>query len=332
MIMKTKAFMGLLLVLLINAFYFNTVFCQDQLEEYTSTKIEVRADGSATWIIERRFLLKTEEDISIFEQYILEFESQKDSYLEDFSNKTQELVNRAKIITGRNMRAENFQITIDTIQTATAHYGIIIYQFDWIGFAKLRDNQITIGDVFEGGFYLYKDETLTVKYPKGYIVATVSPTPDNHIESDRTLIWYGYRNFGAGEPRVTLESETPNILSILQDNLFIVTGLLILAGVSFAFFYFLKSKKKRKKGGNVDDLLLQATLKKMEDDEEKVIRLLESAGGQLFQSLIAKYCGFSAAKTSELLTTMENKGIITRRKKGREKLVTLIKRNAEQGK
>lgn len=65
--------------------------------------------------------------------------------------------------------------------------------------------------------------------------------------------------------------------------------------------------------------------RKMEDDEEKVVKLLKSANGQLYQSLIAKHCSFSTSKTSELLTSMENKGIITRTQKGREKLVTLIK-------
>lgn len=330
--MKTKTYAGFFLILLLSVFFlFGIVFCQDQLEESTSTKIEVRIDGSAAWIIERRFLLKTEEDVSIFEQYISEFEAQKEVYLEEFSNKTRELVDRASVITGRSMTAENFQISISILETATGSYGVIIYQYDWIGFAKTEDKRITIGDVFEGGFYLYQDDTLVIEYPSGYVVNAVSPSPDDTRKSDRTLTWYGRRNFGAGEPTVILEEETSNILDTLQDYLLLIVGLFVIAGVGFTSFYFFK--KSRKKGkGDVEEPLLQATLEKMEDDEDKVIRLLESAGGQLFQSLIAKHCGFSASKTSELLTTMENKGIVTRRKKGREKLVTLIERDIKQNK
>lgn len=326
--MKTKIKNTLFfLILLLSVFFLPSIaFCQDQLEESTSTKIEVRMEGSATWIIERRFLLKTEEDLSIFEQYIIEFEAQKEAYLEEFSNKTRELVDRASVITGRSMRAENFQITIDVLQTATASYGVITYQYNWVGFAKVEDKRITMGDVFEGGFYLYQDDALTIEYPSGYVVIAVSPTPDTR-KSDRTLTWYGRRNFGAGEPTVILEKETSSILDILQDNLFLLVALFAIAGGGFAGFYFFKSRNKGK--SDVEGSLMQATLEKMEDDEEKVIRLLESAGGQLFQSLIAKHCGFSTSKTSELLTTMENKGIVARRKKGREKLVTLIEREIE---
>jgi len=62
----------------------------------------------------------------------------------------------------------------------------------------------------------------------------------------------------------------------------------------------------------------------IEDDEDNVVTLLKAAGGRLYQSTITKKCGFSKSKTSELLTSMENKGIVRRQKKGREKLVTLI--------
>jgi DNA-binding MarR family transcriptional regulator len=330
--MKTKIKnAGFFLILLLSAFSFPSIaLCQDQLEESTSTKIEVRADGSATWTIERRFLLKTEEDVSIFEQYITEFEAQKEAYLEEFSNKTRELVDRASVITGRSMRAENFQITIDVLQTATASYGVITYRYDWVGFAKVEAKRITIGDVFEGGFYLYQEDALTIEHPSGYVVIAVSPTPDDTRKSDRTLTWYGRRNFGAGEPTVILEKETSSILDILQDHLPLTVGLLAIAGGGFTGLYLFKRKKKKK--GDIKSSLVQATFEKMEDDEEKVIRLLESAGGQLFQSLIAKHCGFSSSKTSELLTTMENKGIVARRTKGREKLVTLIERDVKQDK
>jgi uncharacterized membrane protein len=45
----------------------------------------------------------------------------------------------------------------------------------------------------------------------------------------------------------------------------------------------------------------------------------------MHQSKIAEKCGFSRAKASKLLKVMENKAVIKREQKGREKMVTLIK-------
>ena len=44
------------------------------------------------------------------------------------------------------------------------------------------------------------------------------------------------------------------------------------------------------------------------------------------QSAIAEQCRFSKAKTSQLLAVLEQKKVITRYKKGRDKIVTLNER------
>jgi len=319
--MKTKLGVAIFLLLFLTILFpFGIVFCQDQLEENTTFKIEVHMDGSATWIIERRFPLKTEEDVRIFQQYASEFEAQKEAYLEEFSNKTRELVNRASVITGRSMRAENFGIAVSILETATGSFGVIKYQYDWVGFAKVEDNRVTIGDVFEGGFYLYRDDALIVKYPSGYVIVAVSPTPDDTREPDRTLTWYGRRNFGAGEPTVILEKRVPTIIDTLKEYAPLIVGLIVIAGIGSAGLWFFKFRKKEKIGGFPPRVTLG-----IEDDEDRVIKLLRAAGGRLYQSTITEQCGFSKSKTSELLTAMEKRGIVKRGKKGREKLVTLIK-------
>ncbi|MBM4400577.1 MAG: hypothetical protein FJ045_01350 [Crenarchaeota archaeon] len=327
--MKTRTCAGFAVILLLSVFLIGTGLCQATLTENTSTRIEVRKDGAAAWIIENLFLLKTEEDVTIFQQYMTEFEAEKQAYLSEFSTKTAALVSRASVVTGRSMSAENFQVTIDMVQTATATYGVITYRYDWVGFAKVEETRVTVGDVFEGGFYLFQGDVLTIQYPSGYAVTATVPTPDETKTAERTLTWYGRRNFGAGEPTVILDEKTVSLIDDLQGYLpLIIVAVAVVAG-AFAGLYFLKRRKRRNEGGggNGGSSLLQATLEKMEDDEDKVIKLLKSANGQLYQSLIAKHCGFSTSKTSELLTTMENKGIITRKLKGREKLVTLIEQD-----
>lgn len=66
---------------------------------------------------------------------------------------------------------------------------------------------------------------------------------------------------------------------------------------------------------NTDDILTA--------DEVRVVRLLEAHDGMVRQSQIADEFGWSASKTSRLLTRMENIGIVARTRIGREKAVFL---------
>jgi len=299
------------------------VYAQDSLDENLTTTITLRADGSASWSIEERFLLATQEDVTIFEQYIAQFENEKDAYLQNFTERTNVLVSRASVITGRSMRAENFQVATNLAHTATASYGTIVYSYDWVGFAKVEAKRLTVGDVFEGGFYLYQGDTLIVQFPVDFGVVAASPVPDETKGADRTLVWYGRRNFGAGEPTVILEEGATTGVNGLQDYLPLLLVVAVVAVGFFAVFIFLRRSKKGNSGKASS--LRRATLEKMEDDEEKVVKLLKAAGGQLYQSQISKHYGFSTSKTSELLGAMEKKGLIKRKTQGREKLVKLTR-------
>jgi uncharacterized membrane protein len=87
--------------------------------------------------------------------------------------------------------------------------------------------------------------------------------------------------------------------------------------LSLALWYFLHGRRGRI--GN----LSQTPMPGVEDDEQKVTAMLQRTGGSTLQSNITREFGFSKAKTSQLLDTMEKKGKVTRQKKGREKIVTL---------
>jgi uncharacterized membrane protein len=65
----------------------------------------------------------------------------------------------------------------------------------------------------------------------------------------------------------------------------------------------------------------------IESDEEKIIKIIRHSGGILNQTAIAEQCRFSKAKTSQLLATLEQKGVIKRFKKGRDKIVTLTEKH-----
>ena len=110
-------------------------------------------------------------------------------------------------------------------------------------------------------------------------------------------------------------------MDIVNEHMLLIVGVVAVGGASFSGWWFFRHRKKGKPKPIVQ---AERPAIEAEDDEERVIRLLRASRGSLYQATITERCGFSKTKTSLLLTTMERKGIVRRKKKGRNKLVTLI--------
>lgn len=300
--------------------------------EATNYVVSVDAAGSAVWTIEHRFLLQTDDDELYFDEYVKTFDSERQVFLERFMNETNDLVERSSILTGRSMSAENFTVIVDKLSTATGKFGLIVYSFRWIGFARREESSIIIGDVFEGGLYLYKDDTFSVRAPTGFAVIYVSPPPD--VSREGELIWYGLRNFGSGEPRIeysleatTVTSQTlvsPPVTSDRTSSLPTTTDSAEAAGFGLGpwlLWFLLAVAVILPTSAMV--LRRRRRSKLLESDEQKVIRVLRGAGGVLFQSEIKRRTGFSKAKTSVILKTLEQKGLVGKTRRGREYVVRL---------
>ena len=279
----------------------------------TIYRIEIAGDGLVTWTVEHRFYLKTQQDEEYFQEYISEFEPRKADYLEEFSSKMERLVERASIITGRSMSARNFDISLGVVDTATGKYGVIKYRFDWAGFARLEGEKMIIGDVFEGGLFLSKDEALIIRYPNDYTVDTVLPSSDEARQYE--LIWYGLRDFGSGEPRVVLQKKPA--FPIALPITWIGAGIVVLAVLVVVALSLRRSRRPTR-------LRVREEVGEfIGSDTDRIIELLKLAGGALYQSEIVKKTGFSKSKTSALLNSMEGEGTIERIRKGRKNLVKL---------
>lgn len=318
--MKVKLFATLFLILFF--FLSGISFCESELEWITTYEIEIGENGSARWIIERKTLLETEYDEATFNYY------SSSDYHYELSKNISELVKTARLKTGRwNMTYEPLTITSSIVRSTTVTYGAITYQYEWIEFTNRVSNQerIEIGDVFVDGIFLFGNGELAIKYPSEYVVAESFPIPDETAESDRTIIWYEIQNFSAEEPRIILRKKC--FMDILHEYLLLIGGVVAVASVSFAGLWFFRL---RKKGETKPIVGAGRPTLETEDDEEKVIRLLKASHGSLYQATITEKCGFSKTKTSLLLATMEKKGIVKRKKKGRKKWVTLIEKTSLQ--
>lgn len=309
--MARKPLAVFLFLLFCSFFLFDSIVLGSHELEY---RIDVYVDGSARWVIEHRFLLESEDDETLFKQY-----SNWTYFSEYLIKNVKALVNSVSLKTARNMTVENFKMTVDVFDS----YRVVRYEFDWIRFAEETGSRIKIGDAFEvEGLFLYGDGTLNMTFPTDYMVEIVSPEPSD--ESEGTLKWNRVEDFGRGQPTVVFGERVPSALDTLKPYVPVILVIVALAGTGSIgmWFYRFRKKKKREAIGPVPSVP-PATLG-IVDDEEKVVTLLRSAGGRLFQSTLTDQCGFSRSKTSKLLSSMEEKRKIRRQKKGREKVVILI--------
>ena len=303
--MSTKPYLMLLLLsFVITSLRCETVYGAYQLEY----AITVHANGSADWIIEQK-------GVGIQISF--------DRFMQNVSC----LVKAAQAKAERDMTVptESFLMTANV----SGSYKIVRYQFSWDGFAKVEGSRIKIGDVFEvEGFftYLYGDGTVCIRYPPRYVVESVFPAPHKQNSSIRILEWYGIEDFGTGQPKIVFKEESapPEVLNATYGNAILITGLLALIGGGSIGLYYFKFKRKELEKDVGPKMLEAQKPVGIENDEEKVINLLKTAGGRLYQSTIADQCRFSRSKTSKLLKAMEEKGKIKREEKGRVKVVTLL--------
>jgi uncharacterized membrane protein len=239
----------------------------------------------------------------------------------EFQSRLSSLINATESVTGRNMTG-----ILDSITFApSGSYAAVEYKFQWMNFSKKEDSEIIIGDVFQvKDFFdqLYGDGQVNMTYPSQYVIESkTEPLPYKEDDSSRTLIWLGTDDFKDGNPSIVLieSSSTSGFLEAWQ-SMILIAGLSVLAAGSLIGFYAFKLRKKKEKEIMTT---LEVSSLGIESNEDRIVKILKSSGGSLCQSAIAEQCKFSKAKTSQLLATLEDNGIVTRYKRGRDKIVVL---------
>jgi uncharacterized membrane protein len=283
--------------------------------EYKITyTINVNDEGTAIWNVEYRTSLLTQDDLAAFENYT---EQLKPVYLKEFKELMQNSVSAASNATSRKMLAGGFTGEARIENAPTGNYGVVLYSFTWTDFAKLdREKNIIIGDVFVGGLYLSKDNTLIIQYPSGYTVAQVIPQPDHDRDG---MIWYGLRSFNAGEPVIQLKppfSWMPYAIAIL------------IAAIAGAMI--LRNRRKDQVIETISKVEIETTEEThpepgtdLMDLEGRIETLLKEEGGTLYQSDIVKKLNLPKSTVSSALNGLHARKIIQKIKKGRENLIRL---------
>ncbi|MEM1574660.1 MAG: DUF4897 domain-containing protein [Nitrososphaerota archaeon] len=339
-----------IILILLNIIYQS--FCLEEFEETITYSITIYSDGSAFWKIEHRFRLKTKEDELAFYNFTKTY--RKEVFLSDFINKTEHIIRKASEITGRNMEAQKYDFRVYNLTLPTISFGILEYSFKWINFAKIEENRIYIGDIFSGGFYLAKNDILEIILPENYNIISLNPEEDK-IEG-RKLIWYGPRNFESNCPEIILsyfietttqiQTSTPTISTATEETFItskitsgtytteetatqvltsITTTPIEVGGIPTLTILFITliALSLVASFPIIKRIRSKPTFEDLRADEELIIRLLKEAGGTMSQSDIKKKTGFSKAKTSMVLKSLHQKGLIEKTRRGREQIITL---------
>ena len=318
--MKKKAIITFLLISLLILLFLNNGVCQDSFQWEVTYAITLHEDGAATITVEKVTLLKDENETSCFRSYYIgaSFDRQK-----EFSGNVSALIDEVFNKTGRRCSRSPVEYFAGVSSTESGTYGIVRYQFDWMEFAeKMNETNMVIGDVFVRGFFLLGNGMLKIEYPPNYVVREVFPSPDN--VKIKVLIWNTTAIFNENQPKIILERERLTLLDYLRENIFLILSVIVVSSVGMIGFLVYKVKRRGFKKYESAGKLAEEELLHELSDEERVIRLLKAAGGTLTQSRITEKLGCSKAKVSQLLALMETKGILKRKKRGREKVVTLL--------
>ena len=167
----------------------------------------------------------------------------------------------------------------------------------------------------------YGDGVLQITYPEAYAVSSVTPQPDERDDAVQTLKWLGTTFFINGAPEMVLVDKAQSGSWWQQYAVIVV---IVAAGALFGGGAYMFRRRKSHTSAAAKVTLADAPL--VESDEDKIVKLVRASGGKMRQSAITEQCRFSKAKTSQLLAVLEQKGVVTRYKRGRDKIVTLNER------
>ena len=270
--------------------------------------ISLQGDGSAVWNMEYRTPLLSQDDIASFQNYSEQIQA---VYLPDYTELMKNSATQASIATARPVGVNNFSADAAVQSGPTGSYGVVHYQCLWTGFASPGD-LLTVGDVFVGGLYLGKDQSLIIRPPPGFSVTEASPQPDG---SQDGLVWYGIRSFGAGEPRVVL---TRDVVPWFPVLLILVVAVLAV-GIYASRKRFLKTSPAPATGPSVTD---PGTAMELED---RILALLQARGGSLYQSEIVDILAQPKSTVSEAINRLHGTGRIEKVRKGRENFIRLVR-------
>jgi uncharacterized membrane protein len=304
--------------------------------DLVNLNVALQENGDARWQIEYFVRLSTDNETQAFEDLMADVEANRSAYIDRFAQRMNATVASAAESTGREMRATDFTVSTE-IRTLGNQYGVLTYTFTWTNFAQVSDDTITAGDALDG-FFLDEETSLQFAWPDAYGLQSVSPDPDSIRE--QSVTWRGPLDFATGEPTLSVApgatgptttdgGETPTQTTPSQESGgiwgWLIGGFVVLALVGAGVWYWRQqgeapSPAAETEGGDEPPEEPPAELL---SNEERVEQYLENHGGRAKQQEIVDGLGWTEAKTSQVLSDMQDADRIEKFRIGRENVVKL---------
>jgi hypothetical protein len=333
-----------------------TLATQGEFDQ-TEFRISVDENGSARWTFSYRQTLRNDSERAEFRTFAQDFNENETELYTDFQSRARSLVASGQNTTGREMSATDFQKRA-YVGGLDDNLGVVEMSFRWTAFGVVEGQRVVIGDVFEGGLYIGPSQVLVVTHGDDLTITEFEPTPDDR--SDDTLTYRGERSFADNRPRVVLVppgaetpvpspstdtgSETPppstDTATPTGDGIGLMplVALLVVLGLGggAAYAYGAASASDPGDGGTGGGGGAAAAPPEPEisdeellSDDDRVMKMLEERGGRMKQVNIVEETDWSKSKVSMLLSDMEEEGLISKLRVGRENIVSIAGQEPE---
>lgn len=183
----------------------NATALQQQQFDRTQYIITVREDASARWTFRFERPLTNETERQEFRAFAEEFNTTETDLYANFQRDARGLVADGGNFTGREMTATNFSRDA-RVESGLNTVGVVEMSFTWRGFAVADGDRVVVGDVFEDGLYIYRDQSLVMR--SGPQLAFESVTPNgtlsnpNSLAASDSVTWQGEKQFTDNRPQV----------------------------------------------------------------------------------------------------------------------------------
>ncbi|WP_255167407.1 helix-turn-helix transcriptional regulator [Natrononativus amylolyticus] len=187
-------------------------FSGSSSQEFDSTTFEITVyeNGTATWTFRHDRLLSSSSEEAEFEEFAEEFEEEETDLYVRFTEQAQALTGTGSDETDREMEATNFDRSAG-IERQLNSIGVVEMTFTWTEFAEVDNGTVTVGDVFDGGFYIGSGQTLVVQPGDDLVFASVQPEAEYtgpSVEESDSVSWSGDYEFLDGHPHIVFEQPT----------------------------------------------------------------------------------------------------------------------------
>lgn len=324
---------------------------------------QLQADGDARWSIVATVPLDDDEDVRHFRSFADSFEEgERDFQLgsDTFRRAAEEASTASGRDMSIRSEERSAGVVNETEDGEVNSYGKLRVSFTWTSFARIDENgTMYVDDAFNttSGTWLPgldEGETLVIRSPPGYGGPSTAPTG----AQDGDLRWEGEQTFEPGYFEIVYPP-TSSPFPDLDFSTVLLGGAVLLSAAALLLGVYLLWRRDDGSdqppepasaaaataagdgdasgnsngaggaaaaavaGGEPDEEEEDEEDLELLSDEERVEYLLERNGGRMKQANIVKETGWSNAKVSQLLSSMEDDERIDKLRIGRENLISL---------